>query len=945
MKRLQDDTWWRSVKLCWNAATSSAFETQRQFAARAIVPASINSLVEIPAEQPKGADSAIVRSLTDHEATLEEPWTPDFRGYTTGTIADEEEWRTQGRKRRRRVFSESREDVSTESPAWKAKPKPRVMAAQGTQFKFTLRPEQGIKLDKYGTHVYGRAIVDAVGKKHICTVSDFSFQVMGGSNSIFLMMEREDTAKEINEIQARKLEEGRTVKFNVHQVLQNVTRGVIHNVGAECKEQEILEIMRTKTGVELIAARRLGESKVVLLTFSGHVKPRYVYFYGGAYRVYEYTPRRQVCYRCMRVGHRADVCPYEAACRDCGKTHPKEEGYVIKCVLCGKGHRTGDRECEKKYKAPPEGRFRNLPKASTWAGHRTEQAANIEHNVRTTETSKMHEILQQIENLMNGGTTALLEVVRNNEELAAEGRKQHAIEEKKRAEAKRVKELREAEQRKAAQAEREKLQAKRRDEREKQARAGQEDRRPIILERRTNLMALQEVKTIAKVMGYEAYVNRRKKPAVATLVSKNHTAIVHDTEQDIENVLIELVPKRRRRNESGKKLLETIEEEGLSIENEVWNPTRTGGGRTSDTSPDLTICKNVKVKWLNTCENLGSDHYIIEIEMETDLRERSIGKTRHTNWEDFRKDAELDGVTDPVVWAKKIKEVMKKNTSEVTLTPKYPAADNKLMAMWDERRKLTRRWKRQRYNRKIGKRVTEMDRQIEEYAQQLARHNWEQRCEDMKNGKGLGNKDTWALLNYLVDPTKMRSEVSKTMQRIIHQFKGSDHELMEYVRQRYIPDGTRGKELPEYSGRPNQESDEEIRIGEVKAAAREERNSTPGRDGVTNGALRNLPEKEYRRLTDMFNEVWKQGKLPDEWKQSDIKFISKPGKNIGLENLRPISLTSAVGKLMERVVKNRLQPYIEENGFFHNAMFGFRPYLSTQDMFALLKENVLDEFP
>lgn len=370
------------------------------------------------------------------------------------------------------------------------------MAAQGTQFKFTLRPEQGIKLDKYGTHVYGRAIVDAVGKKHICTVSDFSFQVMGGSNSIFLMTEREDTAKEIYEIQALKLEEGRTVKFNVHQVLQNVTRGVIHNVGAECKEQEILENTRTKTGVELIAARRLGESKVVLLTFSGNVKPRYVYFYGGAYRVYEYTPRRQVCYRCMRVGHRADVCPYEAACRDCGKTHPKEEGCVIKCVLCGKGHRTGDRECEKKYKAPPEGRFRNLPKASTWAGNRTEQAANIEHNVRTTETSKMHEILQQIENLMNGGTTALLEVVRKSEELAAEGRKQHAIEEKKRAEAKRVKELREAEQRKAEQAEREKLQAKRRDEREKQARAGQGDRRPVILEKRTNCETNMETRCV-----------------------------------------------------------------------------------------------------------------------------------------------------------------------------------------------------------------------------------------------------------------------------------------------------------------------------------------------------------------------------------------------------------------------------------------------------------------
>lgn len=44
------------------------------------------------------------------------------------------------------------------------------------------------------------------------------------------------------------------------------------------------------------------------------------------------------------------------------------------------------------------------------------------------------------------------------------------------------------------------------------------------------VMALQEVKTIAKVTGYDAYVNSMEKPAVATLVSKNYTAIVHDTE-------------------------------------------------------------------------------------------------------------------------------------------------------------------------------------------------------------------------------------------------------------------------------------------------------------------------------------------------------------------------------------------------------------------------------
>ena len=70
--------------------------------------------------------------------------------------------------------------------------------------------------------------------------------------------------------------------------------------------------------------------------------------------------------------------------------------------------------------------------------------------------------------------------------------------------------------------------------------------------------------------------------------------------------------------------------------------------------------------------------------------------------------------------------------------------------------------------------------------------------------------------------------------------------------------------------------------------------------------------------------------------------IPKPNKPFSIENLRPISLTSCVGKLFEHMVHNRLTPYLEDKRYFPNTMFGFRQHLSTQDIFLLLKEDLID---
>lgn len=70
--------------------------------------------------------------------------------------------------------------------------------------------------------------------------------------------------------------------------------------------------------------------------------------------------------------------------------------------------------------------------------------------------------------------------------------------------------------------------------------------------------------------------------------------------------------------------------------------------------------------------------------------------------------------------------------------------------------------------------------------------------------------------------------------------------------------------------------------------------------------------------------------------------IPKPGKPPHIENLRPIALTSCVGKVLEHVLANRWQEYLEQAELYPNTMIGFRRGLSTQDAMLQLKHEILE---
>ncbi|KAL1477981.1 hypothetical protein MTO96_035319 [Rhipicephalus appendiculatus] len=89
-----------------------------------------------------------------------------------------------------------------------------------------------------------------------------------------------------------------------------------------------------------------------------------------------------------------------------------------------------------------------------------------------------------------------------------------------------------------------------------------------------------------------------------------------------------------------------------------------------------------------------------------------------------------------------------------------------------------------------------------------------------------------------------KSAARKQLARIIHQYPGTDKELLKELITHYINSShtqSSTEQLPQYTGTSNEQLDADISESEVCVALHELRTtSAPGPDGVTNKTLRNL---------------------------------------------------------------------------------------------------------
>ena len=121
--------------------------------------------------------------------------------------------------------------------------------------------------------------------------------------------------------------------------------------------------------------------------------------------------------------------------------------------------------------------------------------------------------------------------------------------------------------------------------------------------------------------------------------------------------------------------------------------------------------------------------------------------------------------------------------------------------------------------------------------------------------------------------------------------------------------------------------------------------SCPGLDHITGKMLMNLPFDCLQSLLIMFNYSLKHCILPQAWKDSRIILLPKKDSNPNEPGFyRPISLTSCIVKLLEKIIMTRLTSFVESNNILTQFQSGFREKRSTHDNLIRITHDIKHGF-
>ncbi|XP_018406275.1 PREDICTED: RNA-directed DNA polymerase from mobile element jockey-like [Cyphomyrmex costatus] len=137
--------------------------------------------------------------------------------------------------------------------------------------------------------------------------------------------------------------------------------------------------------------------------------------------------------------------------------------------------------------------------------------------------------------------------------------------------------------------------------------------------------------------------------------------------------------------------------------------------------------------------------------------------------------------------------------------------------------------------------------------------------------------------------------------------------------------------------------DEPFTLDKLQAALHSVKaSSNSGLDRIDYRIIKAFPPNLLTSLLDIFNNLFRCSIFPSQWSYSLIHLLSKPNNS----GVRPISLTSCLFKIMEKMILNRLYWLIESplSDFLPNNQFGFQKFRSYQDNLTTLVASIHSGF-
>ena len=128
---------------------------------------------------------------------------------------------------------------------------------------------------------------------------------------------------------------------------------------------------------------------------------------------------------------------------------------------------------------------------------------------------------------------------------------------------------------------------------------------------------------------------------------------------------------------------------------------------------------------------------------------------------------------------------------------------------------------------------------------------------------------------------------------------------------------------------------------EIMAAIRSLKNGkAPGQDGLNAELFKADPEFAAQVLQPLYEKIWEEKLLPDDWTEGTIVKIPKKGALSNCNNWRGITLLSVPSKILAKIIINRISKAVDQQ--LREEQAGFRPGRGCTDQIFTLR-NIIEQ--
>nr|KAG5700425.1 hypothetical protein BaRGS_010338 [Batillaria attramentaria] len=427
----------------------------------------------------------------------------------------------------------------------------------------------------------------------------------------------------------------------------------------------------------------------------------------------------------------------------------------------------------------------------------------------------------------------------------------------------------------------------------------------------------------------------------------------------------------------GGHLANAVLESNLSILNDC-SVTRIGQGGQRNSAIDVTLASPAlcrEATWETGDDNMQSDHLPIHITLDqavpTEVEVNSGPKYAYdkADWEKFRTLVEAEC------------ENMNRNSPNQDIDSKYeeirsmiltaanaaipqsrpqPSGGSRLIGGWwnaeceeatAEKRRVLRAFKRNmtEENRELVRAATTHCSEVDEKARQ---EHWERFCTEQVQEPKDSSK-LWRMIRahrrrgrlperaLLVNGQKTQTAKEKADALAETFAKASQTEHLPPEMREYRRTEEQRFEKSENDGHAPSNGDltlEELRtaIGSLGSQGK-----ATGHDPISYQMIRHLPYRMVKVLLGFYQTCWDSGQIPKAWKKAVVVAIPKDGKPPHLPtSYRPVALTSHLGKVYERLVRDRLEYHLEKHGIIPLCQAGFRKGRGCMEHVARLTSEI-----